>query len=150
VGPQTLEPVIQCVLEHARAMKPAQFMAAMAHLNTVRRQLGAVFAEHDLWLTPTTARTAEPWGRYHLGRADLPFDAIAPTLYAPVCQYTLPHNIMGTPALSLPLGNSRDGLPIGVQLAARPAQEHLLLQLGTQLEAAMPWAGRVPALHAGR
>jgi amidase len=150
VGPDTLEPVIWQVHEYARGMKAAQFMAAMAALNTARRQLGTVFAQHDLWLTPTTARVAEPWGRYHLGRSDLAFEAIAASLYAPVCQYTLPHNLMGTPALSLPLAWTDDGLPIGVQLAAGPAQEHLLLQLGMQLEAALPWAARVPPLHASR
>ena len=66
---------------------------------------------------------------------------------APVAQYTLPHNIMGTPAISLPLAMHSAGLPIGVQLAAAPAQEHTLLQLATALEAASPWAERRPPLH---
>jgi amidase len=148
VGPDTLEPVIWQVHEYARTMKPAQFLAALAALNVARRQFATVFARHDVWLTPTTPRVAEPWGRYNLGRADVPFEAIAHTIYAPVCQYTLPHNIMGTPALSLPLGWTTEGLPIGVQLAAGPAQEHRLLQLGTLLEAELPWAQRVPPLHA--
>jgi Asp-tRNA(Asn)/Glu-tRNA(Gln) amidotransferase A subunit family amidase len=39
------------------------------------------------------------------------------------------------------------GLPIGVQLTAPPAQEHLLLQLATQFEADQPWAARLPPLH---
>ena len=68
----------------------------------------------------------------------------------PVCQFTLPHNIMGTPAISLPLAMHSAGLPIGVQLAAGPANEHLLLQLAAALESAMPWSGRVPPLHASR
>ena len=38
-------------------------------------------------------------------------------------------------------------MPIGIQLAAGPANEHLLLQLATALEEAEPWAGRVPPLH---
>jgi amidase len=41
-------------------------------------------------------------------------------------------------------------VPIGVQAAARPAAEHLLLQLATALEAAMPWRDRVPPLHVSR
>jgi amidase len=40
-----------------------------------------------------------------------------------------------------------NGLPIGVQLGAAPAQEHVLLQLATALESAQPWAGRMPPLH---
>jgi len=42
------------------------------------------------------------------------------------------------------------GLPIGVQLAAGPANEHLLLQLAAALEVAMPWADRVPPLHVSK
>ena len=64
--------------------------------------------------------------------------------------YTIPHNIMGTPAINLPLAMHSTGLPIGVQLAARPASEHLLLQLATAFEEALPWAGRVPPLHVSR
>jgi amidase len=57
---------------------------------------------------------------------------------------------MGTPAISLPLAEHSTGLPIGIQLAGRPATEHLLLQLATALEQAMPWAGRVPPHHVSR
>ena len=147
IGPQTLEPLILQVYEYARRMQPAQFLAAMAALNTVRRQLGSIFIGHDIWLTPSTPRVAEPWGRYNLGRTDIGFEDMVQSTYSAVCQYTLPHNIMGTPALSLPLAVDDQGLPIGVQLAAGPAQEHLLLQLGVALESALPWADRVPPLH---
>jgi amidase len=43
-----------------------------------------------------------------------------------------------------------NGLPIGVQLGARPAEEHVLLQVASALEEARPWAARVPPLHASR
>jgi len=66
------------------------------------------------------------------------------------CQFTVPHNILGTPALTLPLAMHSSGLPIGVQLGAPHAQEHVLLQLGEALERAMPWADRVPPLHVSR
>jgi amidase len=147
IGSDTLEPVIQLVHDYACRMKPAQFLGAMAALNTARRQLGAYFTDHDVWLTPTTARVAEPWGNYNLGRADVAFEDLAEKVFRPVCQFTLAHNIMGTPAISLPLAMHRSGLPIGIQLAAGPANEHLLLQLATALEVAEPWSGRVPPLH---
>jgi amidase len=41
-------------------------------------------------------------------------------------------------------------VPIGVQLAGRPADEHLVLQLAAALEQAMPWRDRTPALHVSR
>jgi len=150
IGPDTLEPVTFKIYEYARQMKPAQFMGAMSALNKARRQLGAYFTRHDVWLSPTTPSVAEPWGRYHLGHQAVSIDELPEKVLGPVVQYTLPHNIMGTPAISLPLAMHSAGLPIGVQLAAGPANEHLLLQLAAALETAMPWSGRVPPLHASR
>jgi amidase len=71
-------------------------------------------------------------------------------IYRGTCQFTLPHNIMGTPAISLPLAMHPNGLPIGIQLGTRPADEHVILQLAAALEEALPWAGRVPTLHVSR
>jgi amidase len=68
-------------------------------------------------------------------------------IFRGVCQFTLPHNIMGTPAISLPLAMHTNGLPIGIQLGTRPADEHVILQLATALEQALPWADRIPPLH---
>lgn len=149
-SPDTLEPVTLAIYEHARRMTSADFFAAVAEINTARRQLGAFFSTCDIWLSPTTARVAEPWGNYNLGRTDVTMETLTEKLYAVPCQYTVPHNIMGTPAITMPLAQHSTGVPIGVQLAGRPATEHLLLQLATALEEAMPWIDRVPPLHVSR
>ena len=81
------------------------------------------------------------------GHENVSVDELPQRVLGPVCQYTLPHNIMGTPAISLPLAMHTSGLPIGVQLAAGAANEHLLLQLAAALELAMPWAEPAPPLH---
>jgi len=57
-------------------------------------------------------------------------------------------NLTGQPAASVPLSWNGDGLPIGVQLVGRHAEESLLLALGAQLEQALPWADRRPPVHA--
>jgi amidase len=57
---------------------------------------------------------------------------------------------MGTPAISLPLVMHSSGLPIGVQLAGRPADDHVVLQLARVLEQEMPWGKRMPPLHVSR
>jgi amidase len=135
IGPHTLEPVTFRIYEYAQQMKPAQFLKSMGYLNVARRALGAFFTRYDVWLSPTTSRTSEPWGNYNLGRTDVSFDEVAEKIIRPIAQFTLPHNIMGTPAISLPLAMHSNGLPIGVQLGGRPAEEHVILQLATQLEA---------------
>lgn len=150
VGPDTLEPVILQVYEWSKGITPARFIAATGMLNVVRRKLGAFYSAYDIWLSPTTSRVAEPWGRYNLSRPGVGTHNMRDELFKPPCQYTLPHNIMGTPAMSLPLAMHSTGVPIGVQIAARPAAEHVLLQLATALEEAMPWKGRVPPLHVSK
>ena len=72
---------------------------------------------------------------------------VAEELYRVPVQFTIPHNIMGTPAISLPLSMHSSGLPIGIQLAAAPAREELVLQVSAALEKELPWSGRVPPIH---
>jgi amidase len=146
-GPKTLEPVILSVYEHAKEITPARFIAAWSAANDARRKLGAFFSQYDIWLSPTTSRVAEPWGRYHLSKPGVGWHNIIEELFLIPCQYTIPHSIMGTPAMSLPLAMHATGLPIGIQIAARPAAEHLLIQLASGLEEAMPWRDRLPPLH---
>jgi len=150
IGAETLEPVIQTIYEHARRLTPSDFFSAVAELNHARRRLARIYVDHDIWLGPTLARVAEPHGLYNLGRADVTMDNYVEEILAVPAQFTVPHNILGTPALTLPLAMHSTGLPIGIQLGAPHAQEHVLLQLGTALEQAMPWADRVPELHVSR
>jgi amidase len=62
--------------------------------------------------------------------------------------YTAMYNATGQPAISLPLFESHEGLPIGMMLVGRPAGEPMLLALAAQLEAALPWAARRPPIWA--
>jgi amidase len=150
IGPDTLEPTILSVYEHAKEITIERFIAANAAVNTARRSMGRFFTSYDIWLSPTTAHVAEPWGKYHLSKPGVGWHNMIEELFNAPIQYTIPHNVMGTPAMSLPLAMHSTGVPIGVQIAAKPAAEHLLLQLATALEAAMPWRDRVPPLHVSK
>ena len=63
--------------------------------------------------------------------------------------FTLPFNMSGQPALSLPAGFTADGLPLGVQLAAAYGREDLLLQVAAQLERERPWPCVAPRVSGG-
>ncbi|WP_435200592.1 amidase [Janibacter sp. GS2] len=90
----------------------------------------------DLVLTPTLAHTSPRIG-YLSG--DLDFETHFERL-PPYVGFTPLHNANGQPAISLPLGVTDDGRPIGVMISARRGQERLLLELAFELEAAAPFA----------
>ena len=66
--------------------------------------------------------------------------------YLDAWSYTEFFNLLGNPALVVPVGSSPEGLPIGVQLVARYGDEATLLRLAAQLEQALPWALRHPSI----
>ncbi len=63
-----------------------------------------------------------------------------------IVPFTPAWNVTGQPAMSLPAGHTGDGLPLAVQLIARPSSEGVLLMLAAQLEADEPWSDRRPPL----
>lgn len=104
------------------------------------RRFGAAyqrrFSAHDLILTPVLATPPVPLGYLAL---DLDFDTAAQRLMR-YAAFTPVQNVAGTPAISLPLGRSASGLPIGVQFAAAMGRERRLLEIAYELEQAMPWS----------
>ncbi|NIP75488.1 MAG: hypothetical protein GTN90_05665, partial [Xanthomonadales bacterium] len=74
----------------------------MSALNQARRRLASIYQDCDIWLGPTTARVSESHGRYNLGRSGVTFENYVEEILAVPAQFTVPHNILGTPALSLP------------------------------------------------
>ena len=149
-GPNTLEPVIHSIYEWSKSLTAADFMMAWGRANTARRMLSQFWGKYDIWLSPTTARVSEAWGKYNLGRTDVTAEQLNGVSWREPVQFTIPHNIMGTPSISLPLAMHSTGMPIGVQIAAKPAEDHVVLQVAAALEQAMPWKDRVPALHASK
>ncbi len=150
VGPDTVEPVVLKIYEMAKSLGPDRFLAALDYMNQARRRLGAFFEGFDLLLTPTCAVPPPRHGLYGLNIEDM--EAAEYLVYGdkPV-QFCFMYNVMGAPAISLPLAMHSTGLPIGIQFGARPQHDEDLLGIGALLEEDMPWRDRVPPLGiAGR
>jgi Asp-tRNA(Asn)/Glu-tRNA(Gln) amidotransferase A subunit family amidase len=108
---------------------------AIMRLRRVRRRTAQFFGTYDALLTPTLADETPRIGY------------LAPTDYHQVIDrltdwvsFTPLQNVTGEPAISLPLAQSADGMPVGMMLAADIGQEALLLELAYELEVARPWA----------
>ena len=99
----------------------------------LRREWFALLREHDVILSPTTPIAAPP-------RDGEDAVAAAQRLTA----NTSPFNLTGLPAISLPCGFTRAGLPIGLQLAGGPWREGLLLRVARAYEHATAWHERLP------
>ncbi len=145
VGPDTVEAATLKFYEYAREVPDTAYLDAVAYFNTFRRTIGPFFREYDAWVTPTCVLPPPKLGLYHMNVDLAPRDFI--TREEQLGQYMSVYNVTGQPAISLPLGMHRNGLPIGVQIAARPAEDHVLIGLGAELEVAMPWKDRRPPLH---
>ena len=129
--------------ETCRGIDSVSSYAAMLQLQGVARQIVQWADEFDVVLMPTLAQPPLPIGTLDPDRED-PHEVFREAgRFTPFTPLT---NITGQPAITLPLSQRDDGLPIGVQLMGRPTDEATLLALGAQLEAARPWAGRRPAL----
>ena len=149
IGPDTLEPVVLEIYKLARDMDPYLFLDSLNWLNAARREMGRFFAKYDVLVCPSAVVPAPVHGLYGLNLPE--FNPIEYLIYGdkPV-QYCFPFNVAGAPALSLPLAMHSTGLPIGIQLAGRPSEDHVVIGLGAALEEAMPWKDRIPPLHVSR
>jgi aspartyl-tRNA(Asn)/glutamyl-tRNA(Gln) amidotransferase subunit A len=116
---------------------------AMFERTRVFREIEAWFTQWDLVATPTLSRTALPIG--HDFFAPIEIDgARGGTVRQSWYPYTLPFNLSGSPAVTLPCGFGADGLPIGLQLVGPHLGDARLLRAAALYEAAAPWADRHP------
>ncbi len=140
---ELLEPLSWTFWEGLQERSAVDYYLARTQLGAFSRQIVAVWDDYDVVLLPSLAQrplrigeldpcSDDPWDDFRRSGEFTPYTAL--------------FNTSGQPAISLPLYHGDDGLPVGVQLAGRPADEATLLSLSAQLEAAAPWAERRPAL----
>ena len=139
-----LEPGNAFMAEAGKQISGADYVAAVEDMQAWSRRVAAWWNDHDLLVLPTSPEPPAPLGRF----APTNTDPTTGPRMSELVTFTVPFDITGQPAISLPLSWNRDDLPIGVQLVAAYGREDVLLRVAAQLENAQPWADRRPANHA--
>lgn len=145
----TLEPATLACYAYGLQARAMEFAGALEVRNLITRSVAGWFDDFDVLLTPTLPRLPHALDTYSRGAQTM--DGLQWTArvfeHSP---FTPVFNVAGTPAMSLPLAMSRQqGLPIGLQFAARFGAEEVLLRLAGQLEQALPWHERKPQIWGG-
>lgn len=139
-----LDPRFRALAERGLAVTVAQLQAAAIHRDRLATALGRFHEDWDLLATPTMAMAALP--------ADTPYHGAALHRWRDATPYTLPFNLTGQPAASIPCGMTEAGLPVGLQLVAARHRDDLVLRASRAFEQAQPAAWpdrRVEAALAG-
>jgi amidase len=155
-----LEPETVGLAAAGRTFSASEHVAALDTMRAWSRQVGPFFERYDLLLTPTVGQppvrvgALQPKPLEALGirlagglgsrrLLDLMFAEIGDRSFE-ATGFTMPWNQTGQPAASVPMRWTPAGLPLGAQLVGRFGDEATLFRVAAQLEAAHPWAGRMP------
>ena len=134
LDPDGLEPATRAWLAESDPVSLVEYLEAGERLWALARRILTDWGDTVL-LTPTLTRLPAPAGgiEARLGVTD---DAVRFSALVRLW------NVTGQPAISLPLHETSDGIPVGVQLVGPPGREDVLLSLAAQLEDAVGWRPR--------
>lgn len=135
---EDLEQITQVVLERAKGTSGEALYRARQSFESIGAMMEKHFERFDLILSPVTASLTPELGVLSL---DQGWDSYAHKAMGSA-GFTVLANVSGQPAISLPLGMSDNGLPVGMMFTARLGGEDGLLRIASQLEQTMPWSGR--------
>ena len=136
-----VEPLTWALAQMGRSCTGPDYVHATRRLHRASREIAEFFIAHDALITPTLAQPPVRLGELACPQ-DQPLAGFVKS--GGYAAFTPVFNVTGQPAMSVPLHFNEDGLPIGVQFAARFGDEATLIRLAGQLESSRPWAARVP------
>lgn len=137
--PEDLEqfpPLVLSVLEYGARVRPQDIQTMYDRRNALGDALLAIFQEHDVIISPTAPFPAPTIGQFY------PDGDIRSEANRLLIGFTAPFNLVHMPALSMPAGFTRAGLPVGLQIAGRKFSELTLLRVGQALETMCPLSDR--------
>jgi aspartyl-tRNA(Asn)/glutamyl-tRNA(Gln) amidotransferase subunit A len=127
----------------AQKVSGVDFQQAMFDRTALFRRVQSLFARADMLAMPTLTRTALPIDQDLFGSIEIDgrsFDNLRPHWFP----WTMPFNMTGHPAVSVPAAFGRDGLPIGIQLVGRFRGDVELLRIAALFEASQDLLNRWP------
>jgi len=135
---ETLDPWMRTLVEMGRLVNAVDYVKALDELQDLSRRTVAFFDDYDVFVAPTVAGPPPAVGSMKDAGIErvMEFWALTP--------FTALWNTTGQPAASLPLAQDADGLPVGVQVVGRPADEATIVRVAALLEAERPWRDRRP------
>lgn len=139
-----IEPVARGAIKMSERMDGADYLAAVGQIHAYGRQMARFFVDYDMLLTSTLAEPPAKIGRYRHQSEDFANYRVGPGGVFEYSPFTAAFNATGQPAASLPLGWSKDGLPIGAHLAGRFGEDDVLMSLCAAIEQVRPWAAHRP------
>ncbi|MEY9485731.1 aspartyl-tRNA(Asn)/glutamyl-tRNA(Gln) amidotransferase subunit A [Streptomyces calvus] len=135
---------VRILLEAGELTSAGDYLRAQRARTMMRDAWARMFDGIDVLAAPTVPMTAVEAGQEAVEWADGTTEAVSDS-YVRLCA---PANITGVPALTLPVGHDRAGLPIGMQLMARPFHDATVLRVGRVYEESAAGAGRLAPLAA--
>ncbi len=138
-----IAPLYWSTMEKGRAISGIEHSNDVEAMRLICREMVGKMAAYDAWLMPTIPVPAREHGWYDMS---LDAETYNKTRMGPDCAFSVPMNASGQPGISLPLHMTAGGLPIGMQFVGRDRDEATLLRLAAQLEEALPWKDRKPAM----
>ena len=141
---EMLEGAVRNCYLRGEKMSAEDLLVALAIFNSICRAVAPFFVRFDILMTPTVALLPQKLGTYDSNNASYSARDWTEKILGEFAPFTALWNTTGQPAISLPLGRSSGGLPIGVQFVGRFGAEDTLLKLAGQLEIAKPWPKIAP------
>ena len=138
---QHYQPDVRTLVEMGRLVTGPDYLKAEQYRSALMEAYRKVFEQVDVVIGPTTPITAWKRGEWTVQVAGKPESVLAASW-----RFTYPYNLTGLPAISVPCGFDRDGLPIGLQIAAPPFDEAGVLRVAHAYESRHDWKNRRPSI----
>ena len=139
-NPDLLDPVVRGSYEWGAKISGVDYLRAITGMHNTSREIVQALMPYDALLAPTLTRPA-----VRIGSLPSKLETATEEIYGWIA-FTFPFNSTGQPAISLPNGFNKAGLPLALQIVGRPGDEAGIVALAAEFERARPWKDKHPPI----